>query len=131
MSAAELSPPLERILRVLPAVLYATFTWFVSSQTADSLPSAVPDKLAHFGEYGLLTLLLVFAMTAFETERVTARALALSAAISVAWGMLDEVHQAFVPSRESSSLDLVADGAGTAAALALVALLAWRERRRP
>lgn len=130
MSAAGLPPLLERTLRVAPAVLYLVFTWFASSQSADSLPSNVSDRIAHFGEYALLALLLVFALTAFETPRVTSSALLKAAALSIAWGLLDEYHQSFVPTRDSSFRDVISDVAGTAAAVGMVALLARYERRR-
>ena len=130
MSARALPPFLERTLRILPAGLYLVFTWSASDQTADSLPAIVSDKLAHFGEYGLLVLLLIFALTAFELERITPRALLAAAALSIAWGVIDEYHQSFVPTRDSSRADVAADAAGSAAGAALVAALAWRERRR-
>ncbi|HSN67851.1 MAG TPA: VanZ family protein, partial [Thermoanaerobaculia bacterium] len=50
--------------------------------------------------------------------------------LSVGWGVLDEYHQRFVPTRESSGLDLLADAAGAAAAVLLVGGLAHVERRR-
>lgn len=130
MSAAEIPPPLERTLRVLPALLYLTFTWFASAETADEIPNLfVSDKLAHLGEYALLTLLLLFAFTAFDAYSVTAPRMALAALVSMAWAGLDEYHQSFVPTRDASGLDLVADAGGTVAALALVWFLAARERR--
>lgn len=130
MSAATLDPLLERALRILPAILYLAFTWLASSQTADSFPSDINDKIAHIGEYGLLALLLVFAFTGFDAERIGPGSLLAVLFLSVAWGVLDEYHQSFVATRESSVLDLVADGAGAAAAVGLVAVLAWADRRR-
>jgi VanZ family protein len=130
MTAPRLPRTLERTLRVLPAILYLMFTWFASARSADSLPAIGNDKLVHFGEYGLLVVLLVFAFTAFELERITPRALVSAAVLSIAWGVIDEIHQAFVPSRDSSLGDVAADAAGSVAGAALVAGLAWRERRR-
>lgn len=131
MSAPEVPPLLERILRVLPAVLYLTFTWFASATTADALPSlAVWDKLLHFGEYALLALLLLLAGTAFDPHRTSGKALLLAGALSIAWGALDEYHQSFVATRDASALDLAADAAGSASALALAWILAARDRRR-
>lgn len=130
MSAAEIPPPLERTLRVLPALLYLTFTWFASAESADEIPDLlVSDKVAHFGEYALLTLLVLFALTAFDAYRVTPARIALAGVVAIAWAALDEYHQSFVPTRDSSALDLVADAGGAAAALALVWVLAARERR--
>lgn len=130
MSAATLDPFLERALRILPAILYLAFTWLASAQTADSFPPVVNDKIVHVGEYGLLALLLVFAFTGFDAAKVGAGSLLAVFFLSVSWGILDEYHQSFVATRESSLLDLAADGAGAAAAVGLVAVLAWGDRRR-
>jgi VanZ family protein len=130
MSAAVPAPPLERVLRILPVVLYLVFTWFASARGAEPMPDLLDDKVLHFGEYGLLALLLIFAFTGFDAEGVTAGALAAALALSIVWGFADEYHQSFVPTRESSGLDLVADAAGAAAGCALAAALAWRDRRR-
>ena len=130
MSAATLNPLLERALRILPAILYLAFTWLASAQTAGTFPSIVSDKVAHVGEYGLLALLLFFAFTGFDAERVSALPLLAVFLLSVGWGILDEYHQSFVATREASFLDVVADGVGAGAAVGLVAFLAWGERRR-
>lgn len=130
MSAVTRNPLIERALRILPAILYLAFTWLASAQTADAFPPIVSDKIAHVGEYGLLALLLVFAFTGFDAEKVGAVPLLAVFVLSVGWGILDEYHQSFVATREASFLDLVADGAGAGAAVSLVAFLAWGERRR-
>jgi VanZ family protein len=130
MSVAALPPVLERTLRILPAILYMTFTWLISAQSAESLPANVSDRVAHFGEYALLALLLVFAFTGFDAARVTPAVLLSAAVLSIVWGVIDEYHQSFVPTRDASLRDVISDAAGTAGGVALVAVLAWRERRR-
>jgi VanZ family protein len=130
MSAAALPPPVERALRTLPAVLYLLFTWLASSRSADSYPQVVDDKVAHFGEYAILALLVAFALTAFDATRATPRALLAAAGLAIAWGSIDEIHQAFVATRDASLLDLAADAAGALAAVAVLHLLARRERSR-
>ncbi|HUP66346.1 MAG TPA: VanZ family protein [Thermoanaerobaculia bacterium] len=120
---------LERALRVLPALLYLAFIWGMSGLHATELSNVdFDDRLAHFGEYGLLALLLVFALTAFDPERVHARSLLLAGAISIGWGALDEIHQSWVPGRDSSVKDFAFDALGTVAALAATAWLARRQR---
>ncbi|MGH9457978.1 MAG: VanZ family protein [Thermoanaerobaculia bacterium] len=130
LTARRVPPVVERTLRLLPLLLYMAFTWSASARPADALPSAIDDRLAHFGEYGLLALLALFAITAFDARRVRGGALAAAAAIAIAWGVVDELHQSFVPTRDSSLSDLLFDALGTAAALGMAAVLARAERRR-
>ena len=67
---------------------------------------------------------LAFALSA------TARPVVYAALIAAAYGGTDEVHQMFVPRREPSALDLVADAVGAVAGSFLFAALAALRRRR-
>jgi len=119
-----------RILRAAPAVLYLAFIWLVSDRPGDSLPTHVDDRIAHFGEYFLLMLLVTFALTAFEPDRILRRTLLAAGGFCFAWAVLDEVHQSFVPGRFPSVKDVAFDLIGIVAAAALMAILAARDRRR-
>ena len=82
---------------------------------ASQVTAVVTDKAVHMAAFGLLAALLwVLAGGRF--------ALAIFAAV-VGVGMLDEVHQAFLPGREPDFADLMADAAGAAMALYLVQFL--------
>jgi VanZ family protein len=72
-------------------------------------------KLAHAAEYAVLGLLLLRALD---------HALA-SFALGVAYAITDEIHQAFVPGRLGSPVDVAIDAAGVAVGIA-VALRLWR-----
>ncbi|MFN2238322.1 MAG: VanZ family protein [Thermoanaerobaculia bacterium] len=119
-----------RVLRATPALLYLAFIWLVSARPGDSLPTRVDDRIAHFGEYFLLMLLVMFALTAFDPVRIQPRTLLAAGGFSFAWAILDEVHQSFVPGRFPSVKDVAFDLVGIAAAAALMAFLATRDRRR-
>jgi len=69
------------------------------------------DKLAHAIEFAVLFLL---------AWKATKRRLALSLMIAVSYAATDEIHQAFIPFRDASLLDFVADSIGIV--LACVAL---------
>lgn len=119
-----------RVLRATPALLYLAFIWLVSDRPGDSLPTKVDDRIAHFGEYFLLMLLVTFAFTGFDPDRIRRGTLLAASGFSFAWAVLDEVHQSFVPGRFSSQKDVAFDLIGIAAAAGLMAILATRDRRR-
>lgn len=79
--------------------------WTLSSRPGDSI--SIPggfDKLAHFVEYAVLGFLL---------GKGLGRPLWWAALLAaVAWGGIDEWHQSWVPLRDSSALDVAADGLG-------------------
>jgi VanZ family protein len=70
------------------------------------------DKLLHVAEYGVLAVLWyrAFRHAWYRASALTALSLAIVAA--TVYGVSDEVHQAFVPSRTSDPWDVAADLAG-------------------
>jgi len=109
----------------LPALAWAGTIFFLSSRPhlVDG-PELFPnfDKVAHFGAYSLLGLLLAHA--------VRGSGLPLAAAVALGWlyGASDEWHQSFVPGRSVEALDWVADALGVLAGVYLFKL--WHARRR-
>ena len=87
------------------------------------------DKLLHVCEYAGIGLL---AMRAFHGGLVRPRTvptLAAAAAV-VLWAISDEMHQSFVPGRDASSADVVADAVGFGVSVLVAATLAaWRRER--
>nr|WP_244314418.1 MULTISPECIES: VanZ family protein [unclassified Pannonibacter] len=77
------------------------------------------DKLLHVTFYGLLT----FAIHAFFCCR-----LRISALVAFAFGVGGEIAQAFIPGREPSMLDAIANGIGVALVVFGIAL--WRSEQR-
>lgn len=81
-------------------------------------------KTAHLSEYAILAALWLRAFVRGRNlSPRTAGLLAL--AISVAWAILDELHQSFVPSRSASLADVLVDTAGALITLT-VAHVGWR-----
>ena len=73
-------------------------------------------RLAHLSEYAILAALWLRAFVrGRDLPPRTAGLVAL--AISVAWAILDELHQSFVPSRSASLADVLVDSAGALIAL--------------
>ncbi len=111
----------------LPVALYAGTIFYLSSQShpEEQLPSLmfeeVSDKVLHAVEYGILALLCYRAFRWGTNGPVASHALLFAIMTASLYGITDEVHQLFVPFRESSWLDWVADTAG-----AVIGAMGWR-----
>jgi VanZ like family len=105
------------LLAWLPVVLYTLLIWWLSSQQIDfAFLERVPlkDKGVHFLEYGALSFFNMHALSVTWPARGW-RAVAAATVITTGLGILDELHQSFVPGRSSDVLDLVADVVGALA----------------
>ena len=103
------------VLAWAPAVVYMACIWGLSSTSMMDFPiDAFPlrDKGVHTIEYGTLGLLLAHASFRTWPRHHPLRTGALAVLITVLWGLLDEIHQAFVPGRSPDVLDLLADTMG-------------------
>lgn len=102
-----------------PYALLASL-WAVAIFAGTILPLRVPpwtlfphsDKLAHFIEYAVLTFLVYAAFTHSPKRELSRRAVIFSALICISYGAALESYQAFLPLRECSFLDFVANCAG-------------------
>jgi VanZ family protein len=100
----------------LPLIAYGAF---IAIQSHFPSPDSVPrlpffDKLLHTGAYALLGMLFC---RAYRSGRpaASARSLARAAVLSaVLFGLTDEIHQSYVPSRTADGWDLLADALGAA-----------------
>lgn len=112
----------------LPALLYMALIWTLSSLSSPDLPiNEFPfrDKGLHATEYAVLAFLVTHASLRTWPDRGRARIAAVALLVTCAWGVLDEIHQAFVPGRSSDVADLAADLVGAVSgSLARMALAA-------
>lgn len=132
----------EDLIAILPApawwVLaggYAVLLLYVGGRPGSELPlpSRMPphaDKVLHFLAYGLLAALLFRAVYPLNPHRPPRMKAApwIVVLVPTAVGIVDEIHQLFVPGRTAELLDVVADALGAVAVL-LVGL-AWRRHAR-
>jgi VanZ family protein len=95
-----------------PVVLYMAAIFAVSSMSRPPLPADVSDKSAHTLAYAGLAVLVVRALGGGLPARVGWRLAGLSVAITVGYGISDEIHQMFVPGRMADLHDVYADAAG-------------------
>lgn len=105
---------IKNIVRKLPAPLIAVALFILSSQSTLPLPPTPfigVDKIAHLIAYAALAfaVALLFPLSWWEKPFSTA-----IFAISIAsfYGITDEIHQHFVPGRDASIADWVADTLG-------------------
>ena len=111
----------------VPVVLYAGAIFYLSAlpHPQEKLPSFlfedVSDKVLHAVEYGILSVLCYRAFRRAAGPAVVRQAVLLAIVTASGYGITDEVHQAFVPFRESGWEDWLADTIGSA-----IGALSWR-----
>ena len=127
---ARQSAPAQVLWYWVPAALYAGLIFFLSAQShpEDNLPSflfkEVSDKVLHAVEYGILAVLCYRAFRWAAGPTIARQAVVLAILTASVYGITDEVHQAFVPLRESSWQDWLADTIG-----AFIGAMSWRSIR--
>lgn len=113
----------------LPVILWALLIFIASSIPNVTLPDLkfIPsDKAVHLLVYLMLCALLYRALVFQKRFQVLARwSLLWCIVFTVLYGASDEFHQSFVPNRDASVFDLMADTLG---ALLFVAVLLIRNR---
>lgn len=106
---------MNRFWYKLPAILYSILIFVLSSFPLKSFPS-VPvaefDKLIHFIEYAIFGIFLMLAFTNMRSVKVVRSAIVISLIVGICYSGTDEIHQWFVPGRNSSIFDLIADAVG-------------------
>lgn len=106
----------KNILRMLPVLIFAVIIFIISSfeiaisggdpgePTFDWLP------ILHIGEFGLFSLLLMFAI--YERFLTVKFQMFFTTLIGIAYGVGDEIHQYFVPTRWFDVKDIICDSVG-------------------
>ena len=111
----------------VPVVLFAGAIFYVSAQSHpdEQLPSFllkdVSDKVLHAVEYAVLGGLCYRAFRWGVSGQVASHALLFAIVTASLYGVTDEAHQFFVPFRESSWQDWLADTIGAG-----IGALSWR-----
>lgn len=121
----------SRILRAarwLPAILWMSFLAYLSHQAAplERVASDIDPFLAHVAVYSILGFLLHAALAGYNHAAPRWIPASIAFALAVLYGVGDEIHQAYVPGRVASELDLIADGIGAAIGVGLASFAASR-----
>ena len=121
----------------LPALVWMGLI-FVFSSRAEPVPAIegkpyeeLVGNLLHLAEYGGLTFLLYFGWLKGEIFQSPPswKGLILSALLAAAFGVTDELHQAFVPSRTFNPLDMALDACGAVLGIGLTIVVIWVARK--
>lgn len=110
---------LSRLYYGGPVLLYAGLISYLSS--LPGLPESYSpffgfDKLLHFAEYYPLGWLLYRWFSSQGRVRGDRELLLMTLVVGIGFAAGDEWHQSFVPGRDASLYDVMADAAGIAAA---------------
>ncbi len=104
------------------AICYMGIIFYFSSLKGTALPKLPHgfDKVIHAGIYAVLAFLIFLSLKASGVRRYV---FLLSIVITTIYGISDEFHQLYVPGRETSIGDILADfiGASSGSYLASVA----------
>lgn len=107
------------VLRIIPAVAWMVIIFYLSSQSTVPNPPGLSVSFAaivgHIVTFGMLALLLLYGLSGFVSVRAWHYVLAF--ALTLAYGLGDEIHQSFVPGRNATIFDTVMDAVGASLAL--------------
>lgn len=110
------------------SLLFLWMTTIFILSTQSSLPTQSlfegQDKFEHLLAYGLLGVLLSRSLNPMKV--VTWQRVILITVLTTLYGISDEYHQSFVPGRDVSALDVLADGVGGFVA---AQVLFWWDRK--
>jgi len=109
--------------------VFRTFIFWLSHQSGLPTPQFFPhqDKLAHFSEYALLGFLV---MRCFRHHIKRPDLLFLvSLGFCSLYGVLDVIHQYYIPGRTSDILDWLADTVGSGVSISLMTLAQLRNKQ--
>jgi VanZ family protein len=91
-------------------LLYMGIIFILSHQPDIESPftAYTPNVVEHLVEYFVLGILLLPAFYGSGEKRIV-----LAVSVGLVYGVIDEIHQFFIPGRVMSLLDIIADGVGS------------------
>lgn len=119
-------------LGALP-LIYVGFIWCISSHPSDAIIDtglSFDGKLKetmHFVEFGVLYILIVLGLKAFGKLTQVSNRWAVFVALFC--GLVDELHQYYVPSRSATVNDLVKDFVGVTVAWFIIDRLFFAKKK--
>jgi len=113
-----------------PLIIYCLAIYIQSSRPG---PQHLPelrflDKFLHFGAYGLLGVLFFRAYETLPLKNFKNLLILISIGSATLYGISDEIHQYFVPSRQSDIMDVIANTIGSICGVCFFHF--WKNRHR-
>lgn len=109
------------ILKIPLAGYWIILFILTSLPTGMALTTDFSDKVNHFGAYGLLSVLLYLNLKIQDKYKLLRKnAGTFTIIIASIYGMLDELHQMFVPGRSAEFWDWLADFSGSVVAVLIL-----------
>lgn len=109
----------------IPLTVYWISLFIATSVPTTSLPTiAVSDKVEHFAAFFILSILLTLTLL-YQNKNsfLKNHFLASSFVIVALYGVIDEIHQYFIPGRYCELLDWISDVTGSVIGVFLVFIL--------
>lgn len=113
-------PLFRTILLVLPAILWMTLIFYLSSRQRVAVSNTyiinfMFFKFLHVTEYSILYTLVYRALCIYSEKRLPVyKKLLIALIITLLYAVIDEIHQTFVPTREGTVRDVLIDSIGIA-----------------
>lgn len=121
-----------QVLSWIAVACYMGGIWWLSSRGAELTArvdaTGVSDLSAHLILFGGLSLLLRLALWSSWPERPGIWLGGIAAAGAFGYGLIDELHQHFVPGRGTDAQDLLGNLVGAVGAQVLVTAVVWISR---
>ncbi|MEG6614821.1 VanZ family protein [Peptococcaceae bacterium 1198_IL3148] len=119
---------LQLLIRTLP-FLYMSLIWYLSSKPSDAIVNtgltfdATLKESLHLIEFAVLYGLWLLA---FSTKGpITPKGSKTAALLAIAYGLIDEIHQSFVPYRSATLWDFTKDTIGVVVSMYIVSRILW------
>ncbi|CAN5211902.1 hypothetical protein BH23CHL1_BH23CHL1_01860 [soil metagenome] len=120
------------LIRIIPALLWMLGIFALSSQSrlpqAPGISTQLLAVAGHLVAFGVLAILIAWG-AGVDFRHLSRRTLA-AYALTVFYGISDEIHQSFVPGRYATVEDIMIDAIGAAAGLfVMYVVVRWRRER--